>query len=97
MSAAGVVLILALCLSIYGSAMFETSPAIGVKTLTGRSIARDPLQSAKGYVMRFKLMSPGLCSCLTSQVHYVCPFLLHITHRTLQTLRLIRGTVKVFA
>jgi photosystem I subunit 11 len=48
LSGAGLVLILALCLSIYGSAQFQTTPAIGVKTLTGRSIIRDPLQSAEG-------------------------------------------------
>jgi photosystem I subunit 11 len=49
LSGAGLVLILALCLSIYGSAQFQTTPAIGVKTLTGRSIIRDPLQSAEGW------------------------------------------------
>ncbi len=49
MSAAGVVLILALCLSIYGDAMFQgKGPAVGVKTLSGRSVARDPLQSNEG-------------------------------------------------
>ncbi|GAX84086.1 hypothetical protein CEUSTIGMA_g11510.t1 [Chlamydomonas eustigma] len=49
LSGAGLVLILALCLSIYGSAQFQTTPSIGVKTLTGRSIIRDPLQSAEGW------------------------------------------------
>lgn len=50
MSAAGLVLILALCLSIYGSATFQgSSPAVGVKTLSGRSVARDPLQTADGW------------------------------------------------
>ena len=49
LSGAGLVLILALCLSIYGSAQFQTTPAIGVKTLSGRSVARDPLQSAEGW------------------------------------------------
>jgi hypothetical protein len=47
-SAVGVVLILALCLSVYGSASFQSSPKMGVKTLSGRSVQRDPLQSADG-------------------------------------------------
>jgi len=49
MSGAGLVLILSLCLSIYGSAQFQSTPAIGVKTLSGREISRDPLQSAEGW------------------------------------------------
>lgn len=49
LSAAGLVLILALALSIYGSAQFQSSPKIGVKTLSGRSVQRDPLQSAEGW------------------------------------------------
>jgi len=49
LSAAGLVLILAACLSIYGSAQFQSQPAIGVKTLSGRSVSRDPLQSAEGW------------------------------------------------
>lgn len=48
MSAAGLVLILAVCLSIYGSASFQSTPKLGVKTLSGRSVQRDPLQSADG-------------------------------------------------
>jgi photosystem I subunit 11 len=48
LSAAGLVLILSLCLSIYGSAQFQSTPSIGVKTLSGRSVARDPLFSADG-------------------------------------------------
>ncbi len=48
LSAAGLVLILAMCLSIYGSAQFQSTPAIGVKTLSGRSVKRDPLFSADG-------------------------------------------------
>lgn len=48
-SAGGLVLILALCLSIYGSATFQSSPSdLGVKTLSGRSIQRDSLQTADG-------------------------------------------------
>lgn len=48
LAAAGLVLILATCLSIYGSAQFQSAPPLGVKTLSGRSIARDPLFSADG-------------------------------------------------
>jgi photosystem I subunit 11 len=48
LSAAGLVLILAACLSIYGSAQFQAQPGMGVKTLSGRSISRDSLQSAEG-------------------------------------------------
>jgi photosystem I subunit 11 len=48
LSAAGLVGILALCLSIYGSASFQEKPRLGVKTLSGRSVQRDPLQSAEG-------------------------------------------------
>ncbi|MEW5308812.1 MAG: hypothetical protein WDW38_000743 [Sanguina aurantia] len=49
-SAAGVVLILALCLSIYGSATFQgAATPVGLKTLSGRAISRDPLQSAEGW------------------------------------------------
>jgi len=49
MSGAGLVLILALCLSIYGSAQFQSAPPLGVKTLSGRTVERDPLQSAQGW------------------------------------------------
>eukprot|EP00878_Enallax_costatus_P023586 GHUV01025088.1.p1 GENE.GHUV01025088.1~~GHUV01025088.1.p1 ORF type:complete len:167 (-),score=35.20 GHUV01025088.1:1321-1821(-) len=48
LSAAGLVLILALALSVYGSAMFQSEPKLGIKTLSGRSVQRDPLQSAEG-------------------------------------------------
>ncbi len=57
MSAAGLVLILALCLSIYGGAMFQgKGPAVGVKTLSGRSVARDPLFSSEGCVACWALV-----------------------------------------
>lgn len=50
LSAAGLVVILSLCLSIYGAVSFENeSPAVGIKTLSGRSISPDPLQSADGW------------------------------------------------
>merc|ERR1719213_73572 len=47
-SAAGLVIILAICSSIYGSASFQRKETVGVKTLTGRDITRDPLQSSEG-------------------------------------------------
>ncbi|EFN51918.1 hypothetical protein CHLNCDRAFT_32796 [Chlorella variabilis] len=47
---AAVVLILTACLSIYGAVTFQSEgPQVGVKTLTGRSVPRDPLQSADGW------------------------------------------------
>eukprot|EP00879_Flechtneria_rotunda_P000661 GHRR01000775.1.p1 GENE.GHRR01000775.1~~GHRR01000775.1.p1 ORF type:complete len:198 (+),score=44.23 GHRR01000775.1:110-703(+) len=49
LAAGGLVLILATALSIYGSAQFQSTPPLGVKTLSGRSIQRDPLQSAEGW------------------------------------------------
>jgi photosystem I subunit 11 len=48
LSGAGLVLILALCLSIYGSASFQSTPAIGVKTLSGRAVDRDSLFTSDG-------------------------------------------------
>ncbi|PNH10410.1 Photosystem I reaction center subunit XI, chloroplastic [Tetrabaena socialis] len=49
LSAAGLVLILSLCLSIYGSAQFQSAPPLGVKTLSGRSVARDALFTTEGW------------------------------------------------
>lgn len=50
LSTAGLVLILTVCLAIYGSATFQSSaPTVGIKTLTGRVIQPDPLQSAEGW------------------------------------------------
>ena len=49
-SAAGVVAILTVCLAIYGAATFQQeSSQLGVKTLSGREILRDPLQSSQGW------------------------------------------------
>lgn len=50
-SAAGLVLILTACLAMYGASTFqnEAPSAIGVKTLSGRAVARDPLQSGEGW------------------------------------------------
>lgn len=50
LSAAGLVVILTLCLSIYGEVTFQNEvPAVGVKTLSGRNIQPDPLQSSDGW------------------------------------------------
>jgi len=50
LSAAGLVVILTLCLSAYGAVTFENDvPQVGVKTLSGRNIPRDPLQSSEGW------------------------------------------------
>jgi photosystem I subunit 11 len=49
LSGAGLVLILTACLSIYGAVSFQQPTVVGVKTLTGRSIAQDPLQTAEGW------------------------------------------------
>ena len=51
LSGAGAVLLLALALTIYGASTFQSEDpdALGVKTLTGRSISRDPLQSKQGW------------------------------------------------
>jgi len=48
---AGLVIILTLGLTIYGAASFQSEDpdALGVKTLTGRSIPKDPLQSKDGW------------------------------------------------
>lgn len=44
------VIILAGCLTIYGQASFQDDePPLGVKTLSGRDVPRDPLQSADGW------------------------------------------------
>lgn len=48
---AGLVVILTVCLAIYGAATFQApTPSVGVKTLTGREIKPDPLQTADGCV-----------------------------------------------
>jgi len=49
LSGAGLVLILTACLSIYGATAFQREEVVGLKTLTGREINRDPLQSSKGW------------------------------------------------
>lgn len=50
MSAAALVLILTACLSAYGAVTFQQpGPSVGVKTLSGRSMSPDPLQTADGW------------------------------------------------
>jgi photosystem I subunit XI len=50
-SAAGLVLILTACLAAYGAVTFQgaQSGGLGVKTLSGRTVPRDPLQSSAGW------------------------------------------------
>merc|ERR1711976_193823 len=49
MSAAGLVIILAACLSIYGAVSFQRKETVGIKTLSGREIERDELQTSAGW------------------------------------------------
>merc|ERR1712124_209987 len=49
LSAAGLVIILTGCLSIYGAVRFQRSEIIGAKTLSGREIARDEWQTSGGW------------------------------------------------
>jgi len=49
LSGAGLVIILTACLSIYGATAFQRDEIIGVKTLSGRDISRDPVQSEDGW------------------------------------------------
>ena len=45
LSAAGLVVILSVALTIYGAAAFQGEPnSLGVKTLSGRELSKDPLQ-----------------------------------------------------
>ncbi|KAK3273558.1 hypothetical protein CYMTET_18207 [Cymbomonas tetramitiformis] len=49
LSGAGLVVILTLCLSIYGASTFQSEETLGKKTLTGRELAPDALQTAEGW------------------------------------------------
>jgi photosystem I subunit 11 len=49
LAAAGLVVILAACLSIYGAASFQRKEVVGIKTLSGREISRDQLQTSEGW------------------------------------------------
>ena len=49
LSAAGLVVILTVALTIYGAAAFQAGEtSLGVKTLSGRELQRDPLQVMRG-------------------------------------------------
>ena len=49
LSGAGLVVILAVCLSIYGQAIFQSGEEVlGTKTLSGRELPKDPLQTKDG-------------------------------------------------
>merc|ERR1711862_987177 len=49
MSAACLVVILAACLSIYGAVSFQRKETLNIKTLSGRTIVRDELQTSTGW------------------------------------------------
>uniref|UniRef100_A0A7S0T1S6 Photosystem I reaction center subunit XI, chloroplastic n=1 Tax=Mantoniella antarctica TaxID=81844 RepID=A0A7S0T1S6_9CHLO len=49
LSGAGLVIILTACLSIYGAVAFQREEVIGVKTLSGRDVTRDPVQTSDGW------------------------------------------------
>merc|ERR1711937_862254 len=49
LSAAGLVIILTACLSVYGQIRFQRSEMIGAKTLSGREIAQDEWQTSGGW------------------------------------------------
>jgi photosystem I subunit 11 len=49
MSDTGLVLILTICLSMYGAVSFQRKNVIGVKTLNGRSLVPDELFSSNGW------------------------------------------------
>lgn len=49
LSGMGVVAILAACLAMYGAVSFQEEEPLGRKTLTGREVSKDPLQSEEGW------------------------------------------------
>lgn len=58
LSGAGLVIILTVCLSMYGGVSFEQERP-GMKTLSGRALPADQLQTADGYAPCYA--SPLLC------------------------------------
>ena len=53
LSAAGLVVILTVALTIYGAAAFQAGEtSLGVKTLSGRELQRDPLQVTPAHIDR---------------------------------------------
>merc|ERR1712124_160997 len=70
MSAAGLVLILTVCMSIYGDVSFQCKETVGVKTLSGRMIAPHELQSSSGWA---NLTSGWLAGGLSGVLYcYMC-------------------------
>ncbi len=72
LAGAGLVVILALALTAYGATQFQQdAPTLGVKTLSGREVARDPLQVPAPRPARLRapphgaarrvLLSEGVC------------------------------------
>merc|ERR1711862_122660 len=49
MSAAGLVIILSVCMSIYGEVSFQRKESVKIKTLSGRMLAPHDLQSSSGW------------------------------------------------
>lgn len=48
MSGAALIVLASLCLANYGGVAFQGENKLGVKTFSGRPVARDALQSAQG-------------------------------------------------
>ena len=64
LSAAGLVVILTVALTIYGAAAFQAGEtSLGVKTLSGRELQRDPLQVTPALIV---LALKYCCCCLFS-------------------------------
>merc|ERR1711869_122356 len=49
LAGAGLVIILAVCLTIYGAVSFQRKDTVPIKTLTGREILRDEWQTSSGW------------------------------------------------
>ena len=63
LSAAGLVVILTVALTIYGAAAFQAGEtSLGVKTLSGRELQRDPLQVTPALVV----LAIQYCYCCLS-------------------------------
>jgi photosystem I subunit 11 len=70
MSAAGLVIILTVCMSIYGEVSFQRKETLGVKTLSGRLLAPHDLQSSSGWA---NLASGWLLGGLSGVMYcYIC-------------------------
>ena len=63
LSAAGLVVILTVALTIYGAAAFQAGEtSLGVKTLSGRELQRDPLQVTPALIV----LAIQYCYCCLS-------------------------------